>query len=228
MERNQFTFYRSFWEAAKALPAKDRNAVLNAICSYALDGEEPGLSGVQASIFILIRPTLDASARKAENGAAGGSKSKANAKQSESKAEAKGKQTAREKEREDEGEKEGENEVENECSPPIAPKGASTFDRFWKVYPKKVGKDAARRAFARAKVPVETLIAAVEEQKASEQWTRDNGQYIPNPATWLNQGRWQDELETARPKGAPSMDYGDQTENMERMRKMIAAMGGTA
>lgn len=67
------------------------------------------------------------------------------------------------------------------------------FERFWKAYPKKVGKDAARKAFKRVTVPVETLIAAVERQKTWSQWQRDNGQYIPNPSTWLNQARWEDE-----------------------------------
>jgi len=132
MERGQFTFYRSFWEAIKVLPPKDRNALLPAICAYALDGEEPKLTGIQMSIFMLIRPTLDTSARKAENGRRGtsrteaneeqdeskpeandeqtGSKAQANRKQSASKPEANGKQTANEKEGEGEEEKEIENE----------------------------------------------------------------------------------------------------------------------
>ena len=38
------------------------------------------------------------------------------------------------------------------------------------------------------------MIAAIEAQKASEQWTREGGRYIPNPATWLNGGRWEDEM----------------------------------
>jgi len=46
-------------------------------------------------------------------------------------------------------------------------------------------------------VPVKTLIDAVNSQKNSEQWRKDNGQYIPNPATWLNQGRWDDVLTEA-------------------------------
>ncbi len=71
---------------------------------------------------------------------------------------------------------------------------ASAFDAWWKIYPKKVGKEAARKAFAKVKVPVETLISAVESQKSSEQWCKNNGQFIPNPTTWLNQGRWSDEL----------------------------------
>lgn len=89
-------------------------------------------------------------------------------------------------------------EIDKEKDPPIAPpRGASTkdadFDRFWKVYPNKTGKQAARKAFDKVKVSVDILIAAVEEQKTWEKWTKDGGQYIPNPSTWLNQGRWEDE-----------------------------------
>ena len=70
------------------------------------------------------------------------------------------------------------------------------FDAFWAVYPRKVGKGDAKKAFAKVKAPVSVLIAAVNTQKQSQQWLKDNGQYIPNPATWLNQGRWEDELPT--------------------------------
>ena len=48
---------------------------------------------------------------------------------------------------------------------------------------------------------VDSVIEAVERQKRSDQWTRDNGQYIPHPATWLNQGRWEDELQPAKGNG---------------------------
>ena len=67
MKRDQFTFYRSYFEALKSLPARDFKAALLAICSYALDEEEPSLSGVPNSVFILIRPTLDSGRKKAEN-----------------------------------------------------------------------------------------------------------------------------------------------------------------
>lgn len=68
------------------------------------------------------------------------------------------------------------------------------FDAFWAVYPRKVGKGDARKAFAKVKAPVSVLIDAVNTQKQSQQWLKNDGQYIPNPATWLNQGRWEDEL----------------------------------
>lgn len=69
------------------------------------------------------------------------------------------------------------------------------FDRFWRAYPRKVGKDDARKAFAKRN-PDEAMLAlmlrAIEKQRASKAWTKDEGQFIPHPATWLNQGRWQD------------------------------------
>lgn len=74
------------------------------------------------------------------------------------------------------------------------------FDEFWSAYPKKVGKDEAAKAFAKRKPDaalLDTMLKAISAQKASEQWRKDGGQFIPNPATWLNQGRWQDEVDQA-------------------------------
>ena len=72
------------------------------------------------------------------------------------------------------------------------------FDRFWKAYPKKVGKGAAEKSFAKYKPDdalTDTMIRSVEAHKHTTQWQRDGGQYIPNPATWLNQRRWEDEVQ---------------------------------
>lgn len=90
------------------------------------------------------------------------------------------------------------NKSENINIPPISPQrgeASAAFDRFWQAYPRKVGKQAALKAFRKVKVSVEILVEAVEKQKRSSQWKKDNGQYIPNPSTWLNQGRWEDEVE---------------------------------
>ncbi len=80
---------------------------------------------------------------------------------------------------------------------PKIPKGEDNhFDEFWKAYPKKVGKGAAIRAWKKIRPGAElraTMIAAVVKQKVSDQWRKERGQYIPHPATWLNQMRWEDE-----------------------------------
>jgi hypothetical protein len=69
------------------------------------------------------------------------------------------------------------------------------FTAFWAVYPKKKSKQAALKAWkkARHKPPLAELLAAVEQQKYWPEWTRENGRYIPHPATWLNDGAWSDQ-----------------------------------
>ncbi len=77
---------------------------------------------------------------------------------------------------------------------------ADWFERFWKAYPKKVGRIPAEKAFARCKPTeelTERMIRALEKAKRSEAWQRENGRFIPNPATWLNQHRWEDEIPEA-------------------------------
>ena len=80
------------------------------------------------------------------------------------------------------------------------------FDEFWNAYPKKVGKQYALKAWNKIKPTAElheTIMQAVDRQKRSDQWRRENGRYIPNPATWLNGGYWDNSEEV-------SMDAGDQ------------------
>lgn len=92
-------------------------------------------------------------------------------------------------------------------SPPSEPKQDTLlqrFDEFWQQYPKKVGKQAALASWKRIHpdaVLFEKIIQAVSAAKNSDQWQRDNGRFIPNPTTWLNQGRWDDELPQTQKEG---------------------------
>ena len=71
--RTQFTFYESFFLAIRRLKDdKMKAALYDAICAYALYGEEPELEDIPAAMFDLIRPNLDASRKKAANGRKGG------------------------------------------------------------------------------------------------------------------------------------------------------------
>lgn len=70
------------------------------------------------------------------------------------------------------------------------------FDTFWRLYPKKVGKGYAEKVWMKIKDPGETLKSIAEAlkwQTSSEPWTKENGQYIPNPATYLNGKHWLNE-----------------------------------
>jgi len=70
------------------------------------------------------------------------------------------------------------------------------FELFWQAYPKKKAKDAARKAWLKIKLDEQLLaiiLTAIETAKKSNQWMKDNEQYIPLPASWLNGKRWEDE-----------------------------------
>lgn len=75
---------------------------------------------------------------------------------------------------------------------------AREFDAFWAIYPRKVGKDAARKAWlsARKRAGLEVIVGGLRGFVAAT--TGADQQFIPHPATWLNQGRWQDEQSHAR------------------------------
>lgn len=70
------------------------------------------------------------------------------------------------------------------------------FDEFWTAYPRKVGKVAARKAWTSAtkRVNADKIVAAVREYPF-----RDDLQYVPHPASWLNGGRWEDDPSAVNP-----------------------------
>ena len=110
--RNQFTFYRSFFEAVSKIKSKAARAeAYDAICKYALFNDAPDvdkMSDASAIAFMLIKPNLDASRRKAKSGKNGGS-----VKQTASKVETNDKQ------------EQPTSEKENECYPPNPLAGGS-------------------------------------------------------------------------------------------------------
>ena len=73
------------------------------------------------------------------------------------------------------------------------------FDQFWAQYPKKRSKGQAEKAWVKIQPQpdeqlVDRMIAAIERAKKSEEWRKENGRYIPYPATWLNAKGWEDEF----------------------------------
>jgi hypothetical protein len=67
---------------------------------------------------------------------------------------------------------------------------------IYKIYPKKVGKEAALKSIAKAlkKIDANKLTEIVTQYAESQKGA--DMQFIPNPATWFNQGRWQDDQST--------------------------------
>lgn len=67
------------------------------------------------------------------------------------------------------------------------------FIEFWKAYPKRTGKGAALKAWGKAQPPIGPVLEALGWQRLQPAWTRDKGQFIPHPSTWLNRRSWEDE-----------------------------------
>jgi len=69
------------------------------------------------------------------------------------------------------------------------------FDAVYQAYPKKVGKPAAAKAWKTADIKpdqVALILTDIAKRKGSRDWLKDDGQFIPNPSTYLNQRRWED------------------------------------
>lgn len=84
----------------------------------------------------------------------------------------------------------------------------NTFNVFWQAYPKKEAKSKALIAWNKAKITevlMPVILHAIDARKKTDQWIKEKGQFIPLPATYINQRRWEDEVEL--PKSYIRPDY---------------------
>ena len=205
MERKQFTWYRSYYDALKELPAEEFRDIVLAVCAYALDGEETELSGVARAIFTLIRPTLEVGRSKAENRSRTEQTSisaeqtgnrpeqtKNKPEQTENKRKQTGnkpEQTRKEKEKEKEREKESEND--SYCSPP-PPSGPKRFvpptlaevqsyvaERQSPVDPQGFIDFYASKGWMVGKTPRKDWKAACRNAETWERWSRTEASAPP-------------------------------------------------
>lgn len=117
--------------------------------------------------------------------------------------------------------------------------GAAEFDLFWAAYPKRVGKTAAAKAWAKAVKSANPGVIIAGLGSANAEWTaaRTESQFIPHPATWLNAGRWADEPATLPgtvepPKGHTLMQCRDSEPHGRHLwtdgRNQLACQGAEA
>lgn len=91
-----------------------------------------------------------------------------------------------------------ESQSKSESKTPLTPQvgnGYDYFADFWAEYPRKVAKAEAAKAFRKLAMTdelMEKVMDSLSRAMESEQWKKDGGQYIPYPATWINQRRWED------------------------------------
>jgi hypothetical protein len=179
--------------------------LIRAALEYKQSGEEPELTGNEAFLWDGVKMNIDRATEayqkkveaNRENGQKGGRPAKPSETQDNPENPVGFSETQKTQTPQDKRAKNKEQRVKSKeymgDIPPVSPPG---FDRFWNAYPKKTGKGAALQAFKRINgVPIDVMLFAIEQQRHSRQWQEDNGRFIPNPATWLNQRRWEDEPE---------------------------------
>lgn len=113
-----------------------------------------------------------------------------------------------------------------ECSSPknARERASDRFDEFWALYPRRVGKAAAKRAWSRkglnakADEILEHLRARV---RSDAQWLAEGGKFIPHPQTWLNRDGWLDEYQVGSTNGA-----GEQSRKPSAVERAQRATGG--
>lgn len=189
--RDTFIFYRSFKDAIKDLDDKDKLTMYEAISDYALDMEEPELTGFPKALFSLIKPQLDANWKRYQNGKKGGEHGhKGGAPKGNTNAVKGGKTTP--KQPQDNG-KTTPNKNNNKNKNKNVNNNIYAFDSFWNDYDKKVGKAESLKKWEKL---TDDEILSIKNHLPSYVAATPDKQYRKNPATYLNQKSWEDEIIT--------------------------------
>jgi biotin operon repressor len=93
---------------------------------------------------------------------------------------------------------------------PITKDSIVGFEKFWLACPRRIGKEAARRAYEKARKTTSDseLLEGIRRYATSR--AGQDEQFTVHPATWLNQGRWADE-----PAGSYAQGQGPKREMTE-------------
>lgn len=102
------------------------------------------------------------------------------------------------------------------------------FERFWELYPSKRKKPVARIAWMNMRVHSEEqyalINAAVERYKKTNQWQEENGRYIPDPDTFLQDERWTDEIKLSQAVQAADREAQEKDEWIAKNKERWAAI----
>jgi hypothetical protein len=183
--RDSFIFYRSFLKSIQHLDPVEQLELFQAIVQYGLDQHEPEMSRYVRAVWESIKPQLDANQRKYENGCKGG-KPKAN----QDLTTPEPPHNLMSNDNGNDNEKENDNAKEEGVMAKPKRDSSILFDQFWSLYPRKTSKQSASKAFAKLKDE--------DQQKAISNigrlYSETPVQFVPHAATYLNQGRWEDQV----------------------------------
>lgn len=205
--KDSFILYSKYKEVFENLTDEQAGQLIKGIFDYIATGES-GLNGLMTAVFTPIKQDLDRNnatyeavcERNRTNGSKGGRPKKITQKTQSVILE-----TQRNPKNLD-NDYDNDNKKENI----LKEKRQIQFERFWELYPRKVKKSLAQKWFEKKKPDSElfdAIISSLEKFKESPQWTKDNGKFIPHPSTWLNQERWEDEIEEVKEQKTNAIFY---------------------
>jgi hypothetical protein len=248
MERQSFIFHKEWAEAMKKLPKDVRVEVYDAIIEYGLSGTtSAALKPVADALFTVFRVRLDADMkryeetvnRRREAGLKGGIAFARKCEQNRAK------QSKREQNR---ANALIDNDIDNvvpnrtdnnidksndlsHCGKSAEGQKAESlpagFAEFWSIYPKtrRVAKrDCVKKwKLHKFEAIADKIVADVRRQSASDQWTKDDGRFVPMPSTYLNQRRWEDAGDegTSEASSLPNERQTDGVSSQEKHRKFL-------
>ena len=253
MAREFLPIFSDWLQVTEELNAQEKGRLIDAMVMYAFGGDwQEQIKGNERYLFPAFKRQIDrgneisevrAGARlgkkkQVETNENKSEQTKTNDNKTEQKEETiTNDNKINEEEKEEEKEKEKEEENKDKEKKKEKARLDSAFELFWAAYPNKKAKQDALKAFMKL-APDENLLdqmlAALETQKSSQQWRKDNGQFIPLPATWLNGKRWTDQqqaevapipnivaLKPTAVQNYEQRDYKDREKQlMERMMKL--------
>lgn len=213
-----FVLYYDYRQHLALLTDEERGKLLMALLNYGESGTAPELDGATMMAFSFIAGQIDRDARKyqeiakkrSESGKKGGRPPKSGKDQ-------KAEESKKSNSFSDEANQSEESYTSTNTSTskntntstskstgisPSIPQGGKEsegYDRpfaiFWDQYPKQVGEVAAEQEWQRIPpdVPMSIIMGGLEKAKQNPEWKREGGRYIPNPAKWIRERRWNDE-----------------------------------
>jgi len=193
IDNKSFLIYKDFYETAKHLTNEQMGELFHAIFVWQISGEEEAVS---PELNLTLKTLISQFKRDGQAYKDRCNKNRENIKKRwESNSKKKIRSNTNVNDSIQTNTKHTDREKDSDKD--IGNKYSNEFEEFWEVYPKKVGKGGAYKAWNKSKRPTtDKIIQAVENCKLTDQWRKDGGQFIPNPQTWINDSRWDDDTET--------------------------------
>ena len=219
--KKSFLFYYDWCDIFEPLDNEKKGELITAIIDFVKSEKEPEFSDLALKIaFNVIRNTINRDVEKYNERCLKNAENiKKRWKKNTNEYDCIGMNTNytdkdKDKDKDNDNDNDNDNDIDNNIS--FSAKTACVYSEdflvFWKEYPKKVGKGEAFKQWKKAKLSQgdkKDILTALKWQKKSDRWRSSNGRYIPNPATYISQRRWEDEPSGVEPDYTDPSRYTD-------------------